>query len=211
MPRIQPRTIPLDIVQDHFIARLRRASALIDTGSPFTMATPEIVEEQLGESIRWLVGTDVLRSDRFTLDWPGRQLLVGGPALPGETLPLTSAAGVYQIELESPIGTAQAFLDTGAPVSYGPAAAVAGLTPVDRRTDFYPMFGEFELDVYRLRVRVGSREFEGSFGVLPELLAGLLTMVGGSGWILGADFFRERQIQLDLSNCQLVDATRAAA
>ena len=57
-------------------------------GSPLTFRAPALLSEQLGQPIRWLVGTDVLTHDRVLLDWAGRRLVVGGPSLLGETLPL---------------------------------------------------------------------------------------------------------------------------
>ena len=205
MPR--HHSIPLDIVRNHQIARLRNGSALIDTGSPFTIRPPGIVAEQLGEPVRWLVGNDVLGRDRVLIDWPGKRLVVGGPEIAGETIALEPKMGVFQIAIEGRHGPALAMLDSGAQLSYAPRDAVADLLPIDSRPDFYPVLGEFEVDVYWLRIRVGSREIEGEFGVLPELLGGLLSMIGGSGWILGSDFFRDRAIQLDLGRNRLVDGT----
>ena len=202
-----PRTYPLEIIRDHAIVRVGGAAAVLDTGSPLTFRAPALVSEQLGEPIRWLVGTDVLARDRVLFDWAGRRLVVGGPALPGESLPLVPHAGLFQIEVEGAHGSALASLDSGAHLSYAPAAAVRGLVPVTNERDFYPLFGEFDVAVYELSIRVGRRRIRGRFGVLPELLAMLLASVGGTGWILGSDFFRERAIQLDLAHNRVIDAT----
>ena len=206
MPQ-RTRILPLEIIRNHMVARIGRAAALIDTGSPLTLRAPDMVTRQLGQSIRWLVGTDVLVRDRLLLDWPSRRLVVGGPPLPGETLPLIPHTGLFQIEVEGAHGSALAFLDSGAQLSYAPTSAVRGLAPVAQERDFYPLFGEFDVAVYELSVRVGRRRIRGRFGVLPELLAMLLAGVGGTGWILGSDFFRDRAIQLDLANHRLIDAT----
>lgn len=204
------RTFPLEIIRDHAVARIGRAAALLDTGSPLTFRAPGLVSDQLGMPIRWLVGTDVLSRDRVLIDWAGGKLVVGGPALPGETLALVSHAGLFQLEVEGAHGRALAFLDTGAHLSYAPASAVRGHVPVAHERDFYPLFGEFDVPVYELSVRVGRRRIRGRFAVLPELLSMLLAGVGGTGWILGSDFFRNRAIQLDLAHNRLIDATVVA-
>lgn len=197
--RRTPKTIPLEILHDHLVARVKGQAAVIDTGSPLTFRAPAIVAEQLGQPVRWLVGTATLSRDRVLLDWTGRRMVVGGEALPGETIPLVPHAGLFQVAVKGAHGSALAFLDTGAHLSYAPSAAVRGLIPVGRERDFYPMFGEFDVDVYELAIRVGRRRIRGRFGVLPELLALLLAGVGGTGWIMGSDFFRDRAIQLDLA------------
>jgi len=121
--------------------------------------------------------------------------------------PLVPHAGLFQIEVEGAHGSALAFLDAGAYERWAPASAVRGLAPVANARDFYPLVGEFDVAVYELSVRVGRRKIRGRFGVLPELLAMLLTGVGGTGWIVGSDFFRDRAIQLDLAHNRVIDAT----
>ena len=204
--RSRTRTFPLEIIADHQVVYLRGQAAIVDTGSPITLRAPELVTRKLNRPVRWLVGTDAIRRNRVLLDWPGRRLVVNGPHLRGDTVPLTPEAGVFQLELIGPEGPARAFLDSGAPISYAPASAVRGLTPTRRVRDFYPLFGEFEVDVFDLEVQVGARTILGAFGVLPELLASLLSLVGTSGWILGSDFFRDRIIELDFARNRLVDA-----
>jgi hypothetical protein len=207
----QPRRFPLEIVSDHLLVRLKGHAAVIDTGSPLTMRAPSIVAEQLGEPVRWLVGTDLLARERVLLDWTERRAVVGGPPMRGETLPLVPHAGLFQIEVQGDHGSALAFLDSGAHISYAPAASVRDLTPVATERDFYPLYGNFDVSVYELTIRVGRRRIRRArFGVLPELLSMLLSGVGGSGWILGSDFFRDRAIQLDLANNRVIDATVVA-
>lgn len=203
---LRSRELRLDIVADHPVVRLRRGLALLDTGSPFTMRAPPIVMQQLASDIRWIVGTDLLRKDRVLLDWTGRRLVVNGPRLRGESIDLVPVAGLFQLPIVAPNGGALAFLDTGAPISYAPASAVTGRTSIGRRRDFYPGIGEFDVELYRLTVRVGSRRLDASFGVLPDLLALALSLTGASGWILGADYFRDRAIELDLGAGRILDA-----
>lgn len=210
MPR-RPRQNPLEIIDDHMVARLRGRAAVLDTGSSMTFRAPAIVSERLRQPIRWLVGTDMLRRDRVLFDWPNRRLVVGGPALSGEAMELTPHdTGLFQIEVKGEHGSALAWLDTGAPLSYAPASVVRGCRPVGHQRDYMVGVGEYEVAVYELTVRVGRRQIRGRFGVLPELFAMALSLVGGTHWILGTNFFRDRAIQLDLANNRLIDATVVA-
>lgn len=201
-------SMPLEIVRDHLIIPFRGASAVLDTGSPFTLPAPAIVGAHLGRPIRWLVGTDRLGARPFLVDWPGRSVTFGAPAPEaGDRMSLEDSLGVPLIPLGTPTGPALAFLDTGAPISYAPPSAVAGRRPVGRRADFHPMIGEFETGIYTLPVTAGARQLELTVGVLPPLLRRLLALLGPAPWILGSDYFRDRRIFLDLAQGTLIDLT----
>lgn len=200
--------IPLEIVNDHLVGEYEGSSALFDTGSPMTMEAPELASEELGQPIDRLVGTDVLGSRPFVVDWPGRRLILDPPPLDGVSLDLASVLGVPTITMLVQGQAVDALLDTGAPLSYGPASAFEQLEPSGRRTDFYPMVGRFETETYRLPVTVGERTFDCTFGMLPSILSMLLPLAG-TEWILGADFFRGRAILLDLDGHRAIDVTDA--
>jgi hypothetical protein len=199
--------LPLTIVNDHLLLDLDGEISLIDTGAPASMRAPELVAQELGTRVDWILGVDWIADGALTIDWPARQVVLGEPASAGEVVALRPSSGLWQIEVAANGGSRWAFLDTGAQLSYAPPAACEELAPIARRADFYPMIGRFELDVYRIPVRVGSREIIGTFGVLPPLLLTALTLVGEEGWILGSDFFRDRRIVLELEQDRLVDCS----
>ena len=199
--------LPLGVVSDHLLIELEGSVSLIDTGAPMSIPAPELVSEELGTRVEWILGVDWLRDSAITIDWPARQIAFAQAAQAGEIVPLRPHFGLYQIEVATTSGTGLAFLDTGAQLSYAPPAECAGVEPVGARRDFYPGFGAFDVTVYQMPIRVGSREIHGTFGVLPDLLLSLLRMIGHGGWILGSDFFRDRRITLDLGNNRLVDVT----
>ena len=207
---LRTRTLPLEIAGDHLLVRLRNQSALLDTGSPLTLRAPRLVSERIGQSVRWIVGTDSLRSSRVLIDWPARCVVVNGHPLYGETVSLRPKNGIFEIPIQGPFGSTMAILDSGAWLSYAPASAVAGLARVGQRRDFSVNHADFETDVYQLRIAVGTREIDAQVGVLPDALAAMLIAVGGNGWVLGSDFFRDRAIQLDLGNNCLMDAPSSA-
>ena len=156
------QSVPLEILDGHLVVRLPDGRAVLDTGSPITLRAPEIVSRALGRPIRWIVGVDRLRRAPVLLDWPGRRFVegvppealaaTGGDAGGGTEIPLRPAFGIFLIPFTDPAGRpAEAFLDSGAKLSYAPAEAVRALTPIGTERDFYPGFGEFEVAVYALR------------------------------------------------------------
>jgi hypothetical protein len=105
-------------------------------------------------------------------------------------------------------GVVRAIIDSGASLSYVPSDVVSGLTLVGTQGDFYPGFGEFETNVYRVRVEVGRRVLDLAAGVLAPPLSSMLALVlGTDGWIVGSDFFRDRSIEIDYAGQQFVDLT----
>lgn len=203
------RKFKLEIVDGHQIAHLPEGLSLIDTGSPLSMAPPEILLQNLPVPITRLIGTDELVKTRILLDCVNGEYIQDPSPLSGETFPLRPRLGVFEIALSCNGQEHHACLDTGAKLSYATADAVTGLEPIGTEQDFYPLLGNYSVPVYELSIQVGSRTITGRFGVLPETLSGLTAMLGLSGWILGADFFRDRAIMLDLGYNRVVDVTRS--
>lgn len=205
------RKFKLEIVDGHQIAHLPDGLSLIDTGSPLSMVPPAILLQNLPVPITRLVGTDELAKTRILLDCVNGEYIQDPSPLHGETFPLRPRLGVFEIALTFNGQEHHACLDTGAKLSYVAADAVTGLEPVGTEQDFCPLLGNFTVPVYELSIQVGSRTITGRFGVLPETLSSLTAVLGLSGWILGADFFRDRAIVLDLKRARVVDVTRALA
>ncbi len=203
------RKFKLEIVDGHQIAHLPDGPSLIDTGSPLSMAPPEILLQNLPVPITRLVGTDELAKTRILLDCVNGEYIQDPATLSGETFPLRPRLGVFEIALTFNDQEHHACLDTGAKLSYAAADAVTDLEPVGSEQDFYPLLGNFSVPVYELSVQVGSRTITGRFGVLPDSLSALMELAGLSGWILGSDFFRDRAIVLDLGYNRVVDVTRS--
>ena len=205
----------------------RGGLALVDTGAPFAIgrgraarvlgeewcpssehaAALDAGEAHLGVALEWLIGWPTLSRGRLWLDWSsGRaQLSASALALPGATrVPLGFEAKVPRVDAVVGGRAVRVVLDTGAPLSYVPPAAVARLTPVRQERDFHPSIGSFDTGVWRLPASVAGRAFEIEAGLLPPALAPLVTVSGG--WILGSDFFKARSVVIDYPGAQLFDA-----
>jgi hypothetical protein len=161
--------------------------------------------------VQWLFGHDFFAANRIVIDWRARQArILGGaePAPQGLAIPIEIVMGVPVVTGRSSRGRVRAVIDSGASLSYVPADVVQGLTPIGKRSDFYPGFGEFETDVWRVRAEIGGRRIIISAGILPPMLQMMFGLIlGADGWIVGSDFFRNRVTVIDYANRRIVDAT----
>jgi hypothetical protein len=207
--------------------------AILDTGSPMSIgrgaeyrvagqvfnpstAMQSVLDaagDHIGRKVDWLFGHDFFASNRVLIDWPARQVRILGanePTPRGFAIPIELVMGVPAVTGRSSHGTVRAIIDSGASLSYVPANVVQGLTPVGKRSDFYPGFGEFETDVFRVRTEIGGRFINISAGVLPPMLQMMFGLVlGAEGWIVGSDFFRNRVTVIDYRNSRIVDVTES--
>lgn len=222
-------TRPLVIRHGHMLIRGGRGRvALLDTGSPMSIgrgaeytvagrtwnpstgmaAVLDAAGEHIGRPVEWLFGHDFFADNRVVIDWPGRRthiLLPHHPMPSGRSIPIELVMGVPVVTGRSTSGPVRSVIDSGASLSYVPAAIVNGLTPIGKRKDFYPGFGEFETDVWRVRVEIGGRRFSVSAGVLPPMLQTMSGMIlGTDGWIIGSDFFRNRITVIDYPGRRLI-------
>lgn len=196
------RVEALRIVDGHLLVDRDGETHLIDTGIPHDMEAPAIVSRMLGQPVNRLIGCATLEHGPITIDWPAGVLRHERTRdAEAEEIPLRRLAfGLPSVTIRHQGRAQDAVLDTGAPLSYAPPTAVEGLVPVRRCTDFMPMIGTFEVDVYRTTLEVGSIVLDLEVGVLPPLLQMALQLLTPTGWILGSALFRDRVVTLDLAN-----------
>ena len=89
----------------------------------------------------------------------------------------------------------QAFIDTGAKLSYIKEELSNGLLPIGNETDFYPGLGEFETQVYEVPFRLGVVEIQMRCGILPKLLETTLLVTGKSA-IIGSELYQKQIVCL---------------
>lgn len=219
---------PLRDVKRHLVFVAGGLTALLDTGSPASIGqrgplrlagrtwepaaadSPILAQigAWLGRQVDWLVGVDILTTVPVLVDGPARRVTFGATPNGRAAAPLALDLryAVPEVAIRHAQTTAEAFLDTGAPVSYAAPGAVRGRQPDASETDFYPLVGPFTTPLYQLDISVGGRPFSGRFGVLPAQLASVLQLVG-ERWILGSDYFWNRRLLLDLSAKLAFDLT----
>ena len=87
----------------------------------------------------------------------------------GHQVPYTLVGGVPVIRIEADGCQADAFIETGAWLSYMPVADAARHDPVDSCDDFVllPEPTRFRTDLYQRTIQLGGVEVTSEFGVLP--------------------------------------------
>jgi hypothetical protein len=231
-PAIDPiddSTRPLVVREGHiFIRGGHGRLALLDTGSPVSIgrgaeytvagrsfnpssamqAVLDTAGNHIGRRVEWLFGHDFFAENRVVIDWPGKKAHILRPDTPapsGVSIPIELVMGVPVVTGHSSHGVVRAILDSGASLSYVPAEVVRNLAPTGRRKDFYPGLGEFETDVWRLRVEIGGQRLAISAGVLPPMLQMMFgLLLGRDGWIIGSDFFRNRVTVIDYPDNRII-------
>ncbi len=197
----------------HLFAEIEGKKFLLDTGSPMSMAkglkldfrgqefrlpgnilglTPGQLSDFIGTEVHGLLGTDVLNGQDLLFDFERGKLGVPGAPLPveGEAIPFRPVMGVPLVDAEVGGQVYRFFFDTGARISYFQEGEVlAGFPGVGREEDFYPGFGRFSTDTYRLEVQLLSRTFALVTGTLPAMLGLSLGMAGADG-ILGNEILQ---------------------
>ena len=208
--------------------------AILDTGSPVSIGrgstfaiagqtwnpstAMESVLDDVGSHLRtridWLLGHDFFAANRVIIDWPRRQVHVLGISdrhAEGRVTAIELVMGVPVARVHTSDGLIRAVIDTGASPSFVTPNVVSGLTPIGRRADFFPDFGGFETDVYRVRAELGGRLLELTAGVLPPTVQMRFgRLLGHDSWIIGSDFFRERVIEIDYRRQRFVDLTHSS-
>ncbi len=229
---VDDSTRPLVVRRGHLMIRGGRGRiAILDTGSPMSIGRGseyrvagqvfnpsstmssilDTAGEHIGRPVEWLLGHDFFAGNRVLIDWRARQvrILPSNEHTPdGIAIPIELMMGVPVVTGRSRTGAVRAVVDSGASLSYVPAAVVESLTPIGRRSDFYPGFGQFETDVWRVRAEIGGRRLLITAGILPPMLQMMFGMIlGPDGWIVGSDFFRNRKMVIDYSGQRIIDAT----
>lgn len=222
-------TRPMVVRNGHMMIRGGQGRlALLDTGSPvsvgrgaaYTVAgrswnpatamqpVLDAAGQHIGRRLDWLFGHDFFAANPVLIDWPGRRVHILSPnagPLRGRTIPLELVMGVPVVTGRSALGPVRAVIGSSAALSYVPSNVVEGLAPAGKHRDFFPGFGEFETDMWRVRTEIGGRSLILSAGILPPMLQMMLALVlGADGWIIGSDFFRDRVTIIDYPSERLI-------
>ena len=205
---------PLHTISNHFFLEEHGRLWLLDTGAPQSFGSKSSLElaglsfdvpdnymglspDQLSEFVSvdccGLLGADIWGSFDIVFDQPGNSILLTTEEqeIAGEEITLDDFSGIPIIGVEIDGENYRMFLDTGAQISYFQSESIKAHPRVDSMEDFYPGVGSFQTDVYALPVTLGGQSENLRFGVLPELLAGTLSLAGTHG-IIGNELFMGR-------------------
>lgn len=214
-------TYHIELEDGHMILACAGRIMLVDTGSQVSLTdcdsfafagklhkkrsgfkdkAIQMVRELLGFHIDVLLGMDVLADYALTIDYKRQTLEVSDEPMNFGGAPTIQFMTVFSKVpfVRANVGDKQYYmaLDTGAKISYVRKEATDGVEPVDFSSDFHPVYGRFETEIFELDVTVGDHSFMCEFGVLPPSFPVDLSkmMLGG---VLGYDFFKKFRVRLD--------------
>ena len=157
-------------------------------GTP-TEEDPRIRTDLLGEGDALVPGSGHPLAE-LTFDVPGGELIFGtnGASASWLEVPTRDFMGIPVLDVIVAGESHAIFFDTGAPISYLQNVEHSALPSEGTYEDFYPGFGTFETETWR----VGGAGFKLRVGQLPDLL-GLSLMMGGASGIVGLGLIRDRK------------------
>jgi len=218
-------TYPLEVVSGHLIVDFQGTRGLLDTGAPVSIGpgtlecngqrvrllrqgfgvSPEYLSEKVGTRIDALVGTDVLATHYFEVDYAGATCTFATerPELAGHRIPLDHFLRTPIADAVVDSQPARMIVDTGAQFGYIAKEFVAGRRPLETRHDFHPTLGDFTTEVHQLPITVGGRTMSLLFGVMPRGLEEMLGMIRTQG-IIGTDLFRRHRTWFALPDGAMV-------
>lgn len=214
------RDYRLEVVNGHLIARIEKYAVLIDTGIPMSIGgfnqwhflnqvhdlsesymgvSTEYISRMVGTKVDIVLGSDILRR-LYVFIQPHHHRVTfgfGRPTYQSEKIPLSDFMGVPIANVVIGKTRCEAFIDTGARLSYAASTLVSSYSPCGVEKDFYPGMGEFETQVYKIPFQIGRKEVTLRCGVLPGLLEKALFMMGKQG-IIGTEIFEKFDVHLAL-------------
>jgi len=202
----------LEMVNGHPAIELEGGLWVLDTGAPISFGkanelgicgnvfrpktnylglNAKQLSNALQSDVRGLIGGDILNCFDSRWDIMERRVRLSVDELesaPDETeIKLLMSAPVVQVKIGERMKSC--FFDTCAAISYVADPLEDWGKHHEMFDDFYPGFGSFTTEVFKDQIKIGAEIFQARIGVLPELLAASLKMVGCSG-IVGFELFK---------------------
>jgi hypothetical protein len=142
-----------------------------------------------------IIGADVLNGFDILIDIRQGLVLFSAEeiSLEGEAIEMTDFMGIPVIQANIGGSDRKMFFDTGAQISYLQDDSLVNFPSNGVVSDFYPGFGEFETETYRVDTMLGTTKFELICGSLPGMLGMTLGIAGVEG-IIGNEILMERTL-----------------
>ncbi|MDW7730386.1 MAG: hypothetical protein SCJ94_10340 [Bacillota bacterium] len=149
------------------------------------------ISKYIGTRVDCVIGGDILKDLYFNIDLNKEEASFSATPQDqrGEVLPVTLVLNVPVVEIDLIGRPVRLFLDTGAKVSYLHSKLFKNYPEANLESDYYPGLEPFDVQTYKVPIKIAAINISVNFGHLPELLEVALLMAGCSG-ILGHDLFR---------------------
>lgn len=150
------------------------------------------IEKLIGTRISVLIGADILSTFDTVIDLAEGSVTFSKTPLQfsGVRIPARYFQGIPIVV--GTIGNREVnlFLDSGAKLSFLEPSVVSTYPSIGEDTDFFPGFGEFKTQVYRVPLTLSAGHVELAVGTLPNVLQMTLSLANANG-IIGSDLFDE--------------------
>ena len=199
-------TLPLEIRDGHFFVLLGDELWLLDTGAPVSFGrsshltiageefnvgssylglSPEALSGFIGTECFGLLGANILGQFDHIFDAISSKLIISTTILShrGRIVRLDGFMGIPILIAQICGRDFRTFLDTGAQFSYFQDELLTSFRPAGIVNDFYPGFGQFQVDTYEVPVSISEIAFTLRCGMLPDILATTLGMARAEGLI----------------------------
>ncbi|MGD9975152.1 MAG: hypothetical protein AB7S77_18985 [Desulfatirhabdiaceae bacterium] len=138
-----------------------------------------------------ILGADIVNQFDVLIDCPIGSIFFSTESMEynGDDIATDEFMGIPLIEATIAGVSRRMFFDTGAQISYLQDESISGFPPMGSMTDFYPGFGQFETETFRVEFQIGKDTFSLRCGTLPDLLGMTLMMADADG-IIGNEILR---------------------
>jgi hypothetical protein len=157
--------------------------------------TAATLSQFVGAPCVGLLGADVLDCFDSIIDTAAGSLVVSTGELShdGQPVSLDDFMGIPIVTARIGDRECRMFFDTGAQISYFQDESLTEFPFAGKLTDFYPGFGQFEVDTYDVPISIGGVCFQVRCGTLPGLLGMTLMMADAEG-IVGNSILTGRRV-----------------
>jgi hypothetical protein len=204
--------LPLRSEKCHLFVEINGDDWLLDTGAPTSFGVTKILlgefdfpvpESYMGLSADQLsgyvdhltvgiLGSDILNTFDLIIDLGSAKISLTREeaSLEGEILRMTDFMAIPIIQTRIGDSDRKMFFDTGARISYFQDESLDTYPALGTVTDFYPGFGDFQTDTYRVVAAIGAIRFKLCCGTLPGILGTTLEMAEVDG-IIGNEILND--------------------
>lgn len=184
---------------------------LLLAGKPFQIQKAYLghgiaeIEHLIGTRISAVMGVDILNCFETVIDLEEGEMTFSTEVLPftGVQIPVRFFHGIPVISCCVGEQEVELFLDSGAKLSFLDTSISSQYPRSGEDTDFFPGFGEFKTDVYKVPLKIAGLHLELSVGTLPDILQMTLTQAKAAG-IIGSALYDEFAVCLSAARSALV-------
>ena len=216
----------IEVVSGHFILDVDGGKVLLDTGAPRSIGpdlhwtflgrrypvtnahsglTTKGLSELVGTPIDVLLGADILGEFHFLVNGRQEAIVFHRERVPppGVEVPIELVMGIPILTVTVGGQPIRMFLDTGARLSYLRSDVVRRFPRLGEDADFYPGFGRFRTEVFRVFIGVAGWTVPLACGVLPEPLE--FALLGGTvSGIIGTELFDTLEVYFSMPSRSVV-------